>query len=273
MSTISPDPSLAAYEALAPFYDRYTHGQGHEAWLGCIERIAIGHGLLGSRLLDVACGTGKSFLPLLRRGYDVTACDISPSMVEIAAEAADGSDARVLVADARDLPLLGRFDLVTSINDSLNYMVSERELAAVYRGVGRNLRPGGLFVFDLASLHAYRHYYSRDMAMDADCAFFCWRGESAADAAPGVLASSMVEVFATDDGECWHRTRSRHVQRHHPPETVERLLGEAGFDVLERFGQLGDRLDPVADEDVHVKLVYLARRTTTDRAHSTGEWG
>jgi SAM-dependent methyltransferase len=274
MSTIIPDPSFTAYESLAPFYDRYTQGQSHDVWLGNLERIALEHGLYGSRLLDVACGTGKSFLPMLARGYEVTACDISPSMVEIAREAALGTGAEVLVADARDLPVLGRFDLVTSINDSLNYVLGERELGSVFRGVAHNLRPGGLFVFDLSSLHTYRHFFARDIAMEADGAFFCWRGETAADAPPGVLASSMVEVFATDDGECWHRTRSRHVQRHHPPEIVERLLGEAGFDVLERRGQLGpSRLDPVADEAVHVKLVYFARRVTTDRtSHSTGEW-
>jgi SAM-dependent methyltransferase len=272
MTTITPDPSLAAYEALAPFYDRYTNGQGHDAWLESLERIALQHGLYGSRLLDVACGTGKSFVPMLARGYEVTACDISPSMVEIARQAAAGSGAEVLVADARDLPVLGRFDLVTSINDSLNYVLTDAELGAAFSGVARNLRPGGLFVFDLSSLYTYRHYFSRDIAMEADGAFFCWRGETAADAPPGVLASSMVEVFATDDGECWHRTRSRHVQRHHPPEMVERLLATAGFDVLERRGQLAERLDPVADEGLHVKLVYLARRVTTDRAHLTGEW-
>jgi SAM-dependent methyltransferase len=271
MTTTTQDPTLAAYESLAPFYDSYTHTDGHERWLGNLERIALGHGLLGSRLLDVGCGTGKSFMPMVRRGYDVTAFDISPAMVE-RARALAGDAAEVLVADARELPVLGRFDLVTSINDSLNYLLTEEELLAAFRGIAANLRPGGLFVFDLNTLGAYRHFFARDIAMEVDGAFFCWRGESDADAAPGLLASSVVEVFSSDDGESWHRTRSRHVQRHHPPELVERVLGEAGFDLLERRGQVtGACIDPIGDEQVHRKLDYFARRVTTDRETASGE--
>ena len=31
------DPALEAYEALAPFYDRYTDGYDHERWLANLE--------------------------------------------------------------------------------------------------------------------------------------------------------------------------------------------------------------------------------------------
>jgi SAM-dependent methyltransferase len=274
MTLATEDPTITAYELLAPFYDRYTHGYGHEQWLGNIEAIALEHGLRGSRLLDVGCGTGKSFLPMLARGYEVTACDISPAMVERAREAAGGS-ADVLVADARDLPVLGRFDLVTSLDDALNYVLTDEELGMAFASAARNLRPGGLFVFDLNSLHTYRHYFARDMALEVDGAFFCWRGEGdAADTRPGAISSSVVEVFATDDGECWRRYSSRHVQRHHPPELVERLLGAAGFELLERRGQMtGACIDPVGDEDLHLKLLYFARRGPTSCPDPTIEWG
>src|SRR3954469_6257261 len=134
MTLTIEDPTVAAYEQLAPFYDHYTHNFGHAAWLANIESIAQHHGLWGKRLLDVGCGTGKSFLPMLERGYKVTACDISPAMVERAQELARGTDAEVLVADARNLPALGRFDLVTSIDDALNYLLSDDDLQRVFEG-------------------------------------------------------------------------------------------------------------------------------------------
>src|SRR5215210_7500049 len=93
MATQIEDPAVAAYELLAPFYDRYTHDYAHEELLGNIEGIAVEHGLPGRRLLDVGCGTGKSFLPMLERGYDVAACDISPGMVERARELVAGTAA------------------------------------------------------------------------------------------------------------------------------------------------------------------------------------
>src|ERR671937_3292070 len=79
-------PALEAYERLAPVYDLLTAGYDHPTWLGELELLARAHGLSGRRLLDLACGTGKSFLPMLARGYSVSACDISPAMVEIARE-------------------------------------------------------------------------------------------------------------------------------------------------------------------------------------------
>jgi SAM-dependent methyltransferase len=254
------DPALEAYEALAPFYDRYTDGYDHERWLANLEAVALDNGLSGRQLLDVGCGTGKSFLPMLRRGYEVVACDISPAMVEVAGAVA-GGEADVLVADVRELPVLGRFDLVTALDDALNYLLSDDELEQAFSGIARNLRPGGVLVFDLNTLGTYRGFFSSDAAEDVDGAFICWRGEGDPDAEPGCLSTSTVEVFSSDDGECWRRTRSHHVQRHHPPQLVEGLLERAGMELVDRRGQVtGAALDTDVDEERHAKLVYFARR-------------
>jgi SAM-dependent methyltransferase len=261
MATRTEDPAVAAYELLAPFYDLYTHDYGHDDWLANIEAIAVEHGLSGRRLLDVGCGTGKSFLPMLARGYDVTACDISPGMVE-RARSSTGAD--VFVADARDLPDVGSFDIAMALDDALNYVLSDEELEMVFEGVARNLRPGGIFVFDLNSLLTYRQFFTRDMASEVGDAFFCWRGqERAEEIGPGSVASSVIEVFSSEGGECWRRYSSRHVQRHHPPAVVERLLGDAGFELLSRRGQMsGTSIDPVGDDDLHTKLLYFTRLVT-----------
>lgn len=255
------DPTRTAYDSFAPFYDLYTHDYAYESWLRNIEAAAMRHGLHGSRVLDICCGTGKSFVPLLARGYDVTACDLSEAMVERAREAAAGA-ARVLLADARELPVLGRFDLVTCIGDSLNYMLGDEALGAAFHGVARNLRPGGLFGFDLNTLAAYRGSFPGDTASEVDGAFFCWRRLAEGDlAAAGGTFTSVVEVFATEDGECWRRHSITHAQRHHPPQVVERLLGETGMDLVAVYGQPGGGvLELPADEEVHMKAFYFARR-------------
>jgi SAM-dependent methyltransferase len=246
MTLLTYDPAGLAYDTFAPFYDDYTHDYQHDAWLGSIEAIALDHGLTGRRLLDVGCGTGKSFLPMLGRGYDVTACDISPGMVE---------RARKRTA-------------VTSLDDALNYLLTEEDLAAAFAGVARNLRPGGLFVFDLNTLRCYRSYFTRDAAEEVGGVFFCWRGAGETEAIrPGAIVRSVVEVFAEDGDSRWERSSIAHVQRHHPPDEVERLLANAGLELVDRRGQVaGPQLDPVGDEDVHIKLNYFARRLPHDTA-------
>ncbi|MGH8573589.1 MAG: class I SAM-dependent methyltransferase, partial [Gammaproteobacteria bacterium] len=76
--------ALSTYEALATSYDALTADYRHDRWLPALERLAVEHGLSGRRVLDVACGTGKSFVPLVERGYEVSACDVSPSMLALA---------------------------------------------------------------------------------------------------------------------------------------------------------------------------------------------
>jgi SAM-dependent methyltransferase len=256
----SDDPALAAYELLAPFYDRFTEGYDYVRWLPRLEAIALEHGLSGKRLLDVGCGTGKSFAPMLAAGYEVVGCDISPAMVERARQLA-GGEAEVLVADMRDLPPIDAFDLVTCIDDGLNYLLSDEELEAAFTGMARNLRPGGLLLFDLNTIRSYREVFTRDFVRESDGALFCWRGESDEDIEPGGLHSAVIEIFANDGGDCWRRHTSRHVQRHHPRETVLAAVAAAELELLVIRGQLtGAQIEEAADEGLHTKLVHLARK-------------
>src|SRR4051812_24576354 len=255
------DPAAAAYDGLAPHYDALTVGHDYDRWIDVLERLGREYGLSGKRLLDVACGTGKSFLPMLERGYEVMACDLSPAMVERAGTKVVGHPAEVFVADMRRLPELGVFDLVTCLDDAVNYLVTSDELRAALEGFARNLRPGGLAIFDANTLTTYRTTFAGDAAMEADGASFRLLGEGSADAAPGGFASLWIEVVAPGPDGRPQRLRTRHRQRHHPRAEVERAVTAAGLELAAVRGQFTSaRLDEEADEERHTKLVYIVRR-------------
>ena len=88
MRAISTPDATDAYNTLAPFYDRFTAHHDYDLWTGGLLQLAYAHGLRGTRVLDAGCGTGKSFLPLLERGFEVTACDGSSAMLDVAASKA-----------------------------------------------------------------------------------------------------------------------------------------------------------------------------------------
>jgi magnesium-protoporphyrin O-methyltransferase len=80
--------------------------------------------LSGLRLLDAGCGTGAFAIEAARRGADVVAVDISPTLIELARERAprDLGAGRVefIVGDLAD-PDFGRFDHVVAMDSLIHY--------------------------------------------------------------------------------------------------------------------------------------------------------
>jgi SAM-dependent methyltransferase len=223
-----------------------------------VERLALAHGLTGRRVLDLGCGTGKNFIPMLDRGYEVTACDFSPAM--LAAAARKAPSVALHQADLRALPVLGEFDLVTALDDPLNYLLTEAELRAAFSGISPNLRPGGLLIFDLNTLTQYRGQFARDATIDDGDIFFAWRGDASnMHAESGATIQATLEVFSNRGSGAWERRSSVHSQRHWPRGTVEPLARAAGLRVLGVYGQAGGaRIDDELDELIHPKAIYVA---------------
>lgn len=250
-------PALAAYETLAPHYDALTAAYDHERWLASLLALAHGHGLLGRRLLDVGCGTGKSFLPLLQRGFQATGCDLSPAMVALARERA-GDRARVFVADMRELPDIGPFDLVTCLDDALNYLLGDEDLLAAFRSMARVLDDDGLVLFDVNTLATYRSAFAQQSESTVGDVCFRWSGEASADVEQGAVVAATVTVTQSDGR--WV-SESRHIQRHRTRAEIEWALASAGLVAVGRYGQLpGARLHETPDEQRDSKLVWIVRK-------------
>lgn len=96
----------------------------------------------GSRVLDVAAGTGNASIPAAQRGALVTASDLTPELLEAGQRrpAAQGLDLTWVQADAEHLPFEDEsFDLVMS---SIGVMFAPHHQAAADELV-RVTRPGG----------------------------------------------------------------------------------------------------------------------------------
>jgi SAM-dependent methyltransferase len=247
-----------AYEAIAPVYDDFTARNDYELWLGSLVPELERHGIHGDRLLDVACGTGKSFMPLLSRGWRVTACDISPAMVELARQKV-GDAVELSVADMRKLPLLGEFDLVMCLDDAINYLLSGEELEQALQGMRRNLAPDGLLIFDVNTLDTYRSFFAEEMVVEKDGRRLIWRGRGGADVEPASISEASFEVLP-EQGDEPLVAPEMHRQRHFPEAEVREKLASAGLECLDVFGHFDDTVlqQPLRD-DAHAKAVYIAR--------------
>lgn len=248
------------YEAIASVYDDFTAHHDYEAWLAELVPALESHGLRGKRLLDVGCGTGKSFMPLLAHGWEVTACDISAAMLELARRKA-GDRVRLSVADMRELPVFGEFDVVWALDDAVNYLLDEEELERALRGMRANLGPGGLVLFDVNTLRSYRDFFAGTEVVERGGRRIVWRGRAAPDAPPGSICEADLFVDSEEEPLGTHR------QRHFPEAEVLGALGRAGLECLDVYGITFDGipLQPL-DETFHTKAIYIAAANPEDLA-------
>ena len=101
----------------------------------------------GSRVLDLACGTGRVAIPLARRGYTVAGLDISQRSLDVARR--DGPELDLRHGDMRELPWDdASFDAVVNIWTAFGYFPTQAEDERALAEVVRVLEPGGIFVLD-----------------------------------------------------------------------------------------------------------------------------
>jgi SAM-dependent methyltransferase len=257
--------AAVAYDAIAPVYDDFTAHHDYRTWIGSLLAMAEANGLDGETALDVACGTGKSFVPLLDHGWSLTACDISASMVELA-RAKSGGAVRVEVADMRELPVYGGFDLVFCVDDAINYLHSAAELERTLRGMKDNLAPDGVLLFDSNTITTYRGFFSEHVEIEANGRRMIWdgRGSGEGTVEPGEVSEALFEVEALEPGARPTIPPELHRQRHHPEPEVRAAITAAGLELLALYGHHHDGVphQPMSEEH-HTKAIYVARRART----------
>lgn len=260
-------PTATPYHYYAPFYD--AAGQARFAVLvnQYLAELLERHPVTQRRALDLACGAGTLALLLADQGWDVVGVDLSePMLAQARLKAANlitaghvtfvRSDMRTVWADKTPDMRPASFDLVTCVYDSLNYLLTEADLAACFRTAAHALCHGGLFIADMNT----RHFLEHD-----------W-GEYATTEIPGfvqitqsrfdpVTTCSVMKLtgFIGDADRGYRRFDELHIERAYPEETVAALLAEAGFIVEAAYDCF--TFLPVAERTQRV--AWVARKTKT----------
>ena len=151
--------------------------------------------LHGQRILDAGCGTGAFAMAAARRGAEVVAIDLSPSLVEVAvrrvAQHLDVFDAGGHIdfrsGDFTD-PALGTFDHVVAMDSLIHYDAADA--TRVLHGWSERTRKSLVFTFApsnplLLAMHAVGRFFPRS---------------DRAPAIEPVAERELRRLLATDDG-------------------------------------------------------------------------
>ena len=229
----------ASYTELPAFYDFLGEHPDYEKMAERIINVYEEKGAKESGLvLALACGTGKLACALLDKGADVIGTDLSPEMLMQARDTCmqKGHSPLLLCQDMRELDLYGTVDVTVCATNSLNYLENEGELERVFSLVHNFLTPGGLFFFDINSLYKFEKLYGENTYVFENEGVFCvW--ENQYDAEEGVCDFRLT-MFEKERSGRYRRLEEEQSQTYFAEELVEKLLKKAGFELIEKAGDL-----------------------------------
>ena len=252
---------IPSYNEIAQYYDweHQRFADDLQMYLG----FAAGS---NGEILDAACGTGRTLVPLAEAGYRVTGVDSSPAMLGEARLKAGAVARRVklVCADLRALALRHRFGMALVALGSFHHLTTLADQRSALRGLAEQLVRGGLLILDLVN-PAPEWLAAGDGALVHQLTG-PFPGESGPDLLSKFVARTSIFETQSDhqlliyDRTLPDGTVSRRVLRMELRFLfrfeAELLLGEEGFKVRDVYGGYG--LEPY--DGSSSRMIYVAER-------------
>lgn len=226
-------PELYDYPEL---YDALLPAGAHAPFYAELARQQAGD------VLELACGTGQIAIPIAAQGLPTIGLDLSKPMLQVATQRASalGVPATFVEGDMRHFALDRRFALIVVAHNSLLHLLTNADLLATFRTVREHLAPDGLFVFDIFNPDVRRLSRPRgqrfpvmDKTLDT---FGPVRVEETADYDDATQVNHATWYISTPaQRDAWVVPL---VLRSIFPQELPLLLSAAGFDLVDRFGEV-----------------------------------
>ena len=280
------------YNSFAYVYDEFMENVPYERWAKMLADILRGDGIEDGLLLDLGCGTGTLTRLMADLGYDMTGVDLSADMLSVAREyemnlqddaevrydptadseihdgdfdnegedeprVKDGDRSRILYLcqDMREFELYGTVRAVYSLCDCLNYITEYDDLVQVFKLVNNYLDPGGLFIFDMNTIHKFSEVLGdRTFAENGEDASFIWDNHYDEDTR---INEYDLTLFIEEEDGRYIRETELHRQKGYSIDEVKRALDTAGLVFLKVSDE--DTGAEVTDETERV--LFIARES------------
>lgn len=223
---------MNAYTGFAYVYDEYMDNIPYEEWTGYLIELLKENGIKeGLQIADLGCGTGTVTQILDNAGYECIGIDNAPDMLTIASEKMYESGQQIIYSfqDMRDFEFPYEMDAMISICDSMNYITCTDDLKNVFECVNNNLKSGGVFIFDLKTIHFFRDILADNTyAENRDESAFVWDNIYHEDNRNNEYD---LAVFIQNEEGTFDRYEESHFQHGFTCEEVEQAALAAGLKV------------------------------------------
>lgn len=244
-----------AYTVFAKYYDEIMSTVPYDDWVEFVVSLFERIGYSPRTVLDLACGTGNISLLLARLGYEVTGIDGSAAMVEVARKKAVAQylQARFMQGDFRTFTVDEPVDLVISLYDSLNYLLTEADIARTFQQVERVLTSKGYFIFDLNTIKRLSTVEEGNSMVEGDGYYLFWNDRVDPE---GPYWHVKLTIFEHQPDGSLYREDEHHTERAYPIQRVEAMLAATGFTVEQIYDEY--TMSPGTEESG--RIVVIARK-------------
>lgn len=184
--------------------------------------------------LDLACGTGNVSSILVNNFSNTYLVDMSEDMLEMACFKfmEQNTKAMIVHQDMTKLNLNHKFDLITCVLDSTNYILEDNKLLDYFKSVYNHLKDEGIFIFDINSFYKLTNILGNNIfTYNEEDVFYTWEN---------TLKDNIVNMFLTffvkdNESELYERFEEEHYERAYTEEEIEDFLSKANLKILNKF--------------------------------------
>jgi ubiquinone/menaquinone biosynthesis C-methylase UbiE len=110
-------------------------------WLNLAERF-------GDPILELCCGSGRITIPLLRKGFTITAVDNSPQMLQILQKKA-GNKVETVLSDMTSFHMKKKYKFAFISYSSFQQLLTQKEQLECLQRINEHLEDGGVLALDI----------------------------------------------------------------------------------------------------------------------------
>ena len=243
-----------AYGEFAKIYDDLINEDiNYDNMVSRIIEICNEHNIECKDYLDVACGTGNVTVRLAKHFKDIYAVDLSEDMLREAFNKLKENriKGKIICQDMTEMQLNRKFDLITSVLDSTNYITDEDDLEKYFSSVKEHLKDDGIFIFDVNSYYKLSEILGNNIyTYSEENVFYTWEN---------VFENDMVSMFLTffvKQGELYERFEEEHFERAYKEEELENALSNCGLKVINKFDGYSNNKVQANSE----RIVYVVKK-------------
>lgn len=226
---------MKAYTDFANVYDMFMDNIDYPAWSEYVAKLLNKYGITDGQVLELGCGTGAITELLASKGYKMIGLDNSPEMLSIATDKkhASGHDILYILQDMCEFELHEKVRAIISVCDSMNYILEEDDLLAVFKRANEYLDKGGVFIFDLNTVYKYGEILADNtFAENREEGSFIW--ENFYDGKTQINEYDLTLFVPRADG-AFGKSEETHYQRAYSLEVIKQLLVSVGLEFVTAY--------------------------------------